>query len=237
MKRLLVVGAAKASLGASVVYEAEHGTAEWSVETAGISGDENASVDARNAREVARFFLERSSYDAVVCTVGISRPAGIVGDESDLADLVSRLDLSFDVNTLAPLRLLAGYMQRMKQYGSTHGQFVAISSNSAHIARRRSIPYCASKAALSMAIRCTARELAETERWRNLLVYGYEPGLIMGTPMTEGTAAAFEGPLTRIPGAPAGLERTFLARTIMGNLNNPHRGLNGVMMRLDGGEQ
>lgn len=55
-----------------------------------------------------------------------------------------------------------------------------IASDAARIPMRHSIAYCSSKAALVMAVRCAARELAPS--WR---VNAVSPGIVAGTPMTE----------------------------------------------------
>ena len=65
-----------------------------------------------------------------------------------------------------------------------------------------------------------------------------ELGLLKGTPMTQATREQFpDVPLSRIPGAPEGLELREVAGTILTNLLNPTHALNGVMLRLDAGEQ
>ena len=58
---------------------------------------------------------------------------------------------------------------------------VAITSDAAYRPMRTSLAYCASKAALDMAIRCASRELAP-RGWR---INGVAPGKVADTPMTE----------------------------------------------------
>lgn len=113
-------------------------------------------------------------------------------------------------------------------------RFVAISSNSAHIPRRGSMPYCASKAALSMALRVAARELAN----KNVAVWGYEPGLLAGTPMSEQTRRDFgTDPLHRMPGVSwEGLPVGDLAQQIVQDISTFSVAHNGLMIPFDGGE-
>jgi NAD(P)-dependent dehydrogenase (short-subunit alcohol dehydrogenase family) len=64
---------------------------------------------------------------------------------------------------------------------------VAITSDAATRPMRNSMAYCASKAALTMAVRCAARELAP-----GVQVNAIAPGIIADTPMTEYTDQAVE---------------------------------------------
>jgi NAD(P)-dependent dehydrogenase (short-subunit alcohol dehydrogenase family) len=57
---------------------------------------------------------------------------------------------------------------------------VAVSSDAAERPMRTSIAYCASKAALNMAVKVAARELAPEIR-----VNAVSPGMVSGTAMTE----------------------------------------------------
>jgi NAD(P)-dependent dehydrogenase (short-subunit alcohol dehydrogenase family) len=169
----------------------------------------------------------------VVCTAGINVPFSLRAE-----GMPGGMEAHFAVNALGPMQVLQEWVHMLEstEVGTMPGpkQFVAISSNSAHIARRQSIAYCASKAALSMALRCAAREIAG----EGMLVYGYEPGLMAGTPMTAGSADAFPGALHRMPGVkPDGLSTLDMAGTIVANLTRPNMALHGTMLRLDAGEQ
>lgn len=68
---------------------------------------------------------------------------------------------------------------------------VAISSDAAEIPMRGSVAYCASKAALNMAVKVLARELAPLHR-----INAVSPGMVDGTPMTayiDSTIPIFRG--------------------------------------------
>lgn len=226
---ILVVGARPNSLGSAVCERlADEG---YVYETAGISG-ETWEMDINDQADI-KSVLNAVKPSQIVCTVGINQPKGLRED-----GLWEAMSLSANANYIGPIILLQEWLQ-MLDNNDTIGtdsprQFVAISSNSAHIARRNSISYCASKAALSMALRCAAREIAGEGR----LVYGYEPGLIAGTPMSADSAAQFDGPLHRMYGVGAqGLFAYSLAEIIVDNLKHPSMALNGAMIRLDAGEQ
>jgi NAD(P)-dependent dehydrogenase (short-subunit alcohol dehydrogenase family) len=72
-------------------------------------------------------------------------------------------------------------IQVLAQYGREQYNVVAISSDAAWRAMRTSLAYCASKAALEMAIRVASREYA-AKGWR---INGVAPGKVAGTKMTE----------------------------------------------------
>lgn len=248
--RLLIIGAAPHSLGEAVATVARTGV--WSFEkvaTAGITPAseniphgvyEDYKLDVRNSGSINEI-LGAVCPDIVVCTVGINEPSSI---ESSYLGLV--LQEAFSINVIGVLEVLRHFMKRPGSgywndgNGGTSKKFVAISSNSARIPRRRSLAYCASKAALSMALRVAARELAGAEP--SCQVWGYEPGLLAGTPMTTATEQFFgegdpETVLHRMPGFPAGgLNPVQLAQQIVNDVANYTPALNGVMIPFDGGE-
>lgn len=242
---LLVVGAREGSLGHYVGSVAtERG---WTVTTAGVSGDEDMHFDIANHGSVHALFPEDMGepWHSIVCTAGVNYEGGIKDDS-----IRGKLDQSLLINTTGPLHLLHAWQDWwLYHIDETHMErdvalgedvpmyplhFVAISSNSARIARSQSLAYCASKAALSMGIRCAARELADT--WLN--VYAYEPGWLSGTPMSKEVNARFEygQPRHRIPGDRT-CDPAALAHMIVRNLANWYSSLNGCTLRLDGGEQ
>lgn len=226
---VLVVGSRPGSLGSAVRDILQNKGLR--VATAGISGEE-LYCDVMSTTDTADV-MNAVRPSQVVCTVGINEAYSLRAD-GFLGGVAEHLD----VNLMGPIRLLQYWVHMLEstEVGTMPGpkQFVAVSSNSAHIARRQSLAYCASKAALSMALRVAARELAG----EGLLVYGYEPGLLAGTPMTAGSADAFPGPLHRMPGVkPEGLSVRDFAATIVANLTHPNQALHGAMLRLDAGEQ
>jgi NAD(P)-dependent dehydrogenase (short-subunit alcohol dehydrogenase family) len=229
--RVLVVGAGAHSLGAALVTELTMGSyAFGEVVTAGL-GEEQHPLDVRHGSMV-RDVLRTVCPDIVLCTVGINEPASIT-----TTMLGMLMEQSFHVNTLGVLLMLHHFIDSPPSgqwRGSPAKKFVAISSNSARIPRRRSLAYCASKAALSMGLRVAARELAGT----GMCVWGYEPGLLAGTPMTDAVATTYDGPLHRMPGVGVnGLAVGPLAATIVADVANAGAGYHGVLFSYDAGEQ
>lgn len=245
MDRLLVVGARPASLGAAV--------AEWGqrkmmdVTTAGISG-EDVVLDVTIGSDLRRLFAETAEpiFDHIVCTVGINGEASMAKGfwEAAMRD-------HMEINAYAPLRLMDYWLRSWRQYSKIIDdrgmesrsirpkQFIAISSNSAQVARSRSVAYCASKAALSMALRCTAREVAD--EGLPCVVTAYEPGWLEGTPMSEEVQQRlYSDPtvtnLHRIPGG-KGIDVWDLAAVIVNQIQLGSAMFNGCTIRLDGGEQ
>jgi 2,3-dihydro-2,3-dihydroxybenzoate dehydrogenase len=229
--RALIVGAQPNSLGEEIVRAIPRFDKYADVDTAGVSGKEDYSLDLTSSGMCPEFFQEHAQYDTVVCTAGINTPTDI----QDLT-LFDNLNDHWKVNALGHVRLLRAWLNNCGPFPSHRwGQFVSISSNSAHIARKNSMAYCMTKAALSMAIRVVGREQGTSNR----LVYAWEPGAIDDTPMTKEVLAQLAPgvPLSRSPGAPRGMDKVALAETIAGTLCTPHAGLQGMTLRIDGGEQ
>lgn len=248
-RTVLVIGTRKYSLGwwiaetlkalyvDSLPEEAnETSDGRWNIVTAGVdSNEERIFLDLAGSRfEHLLGVLNGVNPDHIICTAGINQ------QRSDFKTLSEWYDEHYLSNVIGPMRLLEAwettcggpFAERPEKLGFAR-HYVAISSNSAHIARTYSAAYCASKAALSMALRCKAREM----KGQPFVVYGYEPGLLAGTPMTDevnarlGTKAA-----SRIPGHPEGLPTPNLAAMVVRNLNSSYE-LNGCLLRVDGGDQ
>ena len=209
--RLLVIGAREGSLGAAITLYALGSGLE--VVTAGVSG-EDYSLNVEMPATITDA-LRKTSPAHIICTVGIN----------SMSDR-----LAMEVNYHGVMDVLDMWLPH-----ANGGQFVAISSNSAHIARTKSRAYCASKAALSMGIRCAARENAG----RDALIYAWEFGLLDGTPMTQAVARRLAPgtPLTRMPGHPRGQSVHGAAQLVVDTLRAGTTALNGTTLRVDGGDQ
>lgn len=224
---VLVIGARPDSLG-SAVANVLRGKG-FGVATAGISGEEHF-LDITNPADIKHIIRETHPSDIVV-TSGVNLPSNLRADGFEV-----NMRMSFDVNVGGPMMVMNEWLNHLNDYPNLKRNaraFVAVSSNSANIARRGSVPYCASKAALSMAIRCAARELAGSP----FLVYGWEPGLLRGTPMTQSTEAIFGPAQSRMPGAESGLDPDKMAELMVMMLLRPTIALNGALLRADAGEQ
>lgn len=228
---VLVVGAAKGSLGQAIVDELRECDWEFGlVYTAGIT-DEETRLDLLRSPRITEV-LTGLRPDIIVCTVGVNQPVDILD-----GFLPAKMANAFSTNVTGVMDLLRHFVVSPVRADRADNvkKFVAISSNSARIARRNSIAYCASKAALSMALRVAARELAPGGQ---VMVWGYEPGLLDGTPMTQETAAQFAGPLHRMPGVPPeGIPPRDLARRIVQDLATVSYAHNGLIIPFDANEQ
>lgn len=207
------------------------------METAGITEEEHKLPDLTLNGSIAYmhdFFVEKR-YDHVVCTVGVNTPGTITG-----GGWIGALDKQMRSNYLVPMILLGEWCRSWRDTEALQGQpphhYVAISSNSARIARGGSGGYCASKAALSMGLRCAARQMAHLP----FAIYGYEPGWLADTPMSKAVQMRLLSKgvdqLHRIP-SKAPIYVADLARMIVNNIQIGGRALNGCMIPVDGGEQ
>jgi len=193
------------------------------------SSPDTFNLDVTNAAQVAKFFREQDPFDSVVYAAGRNGEAGI----SNINFTRTAKDI-MDVNYHGVVAALQAWARTtVKNPGLSPKHFVVVSSNSAHVARSRSSAYCASKAAVSMLVRCVARELA----FNTFTIWAVEPGFIEDTPMSTELIRRLEGvPAHRIPG-----ERTLtaasLAAYIMKGINGDFTWLNGTTLRIDGGEQ
>lgn len=217
-EKLLVFGARKKSIGQTVariwndMYDAP-------AVTAGISGEEEYSLSLEDDLEVNEL-LTKVNPTRVLVTTGINEAY----EAPDTFD--EWMDRHLHVNVTLPMSILATWLEcGMAPPG---GHFVVLSSNAAHIPRSQSMAYNASKAALSMAIRCAARDIGKAGI--PMSVYGWEPGLVKGTPMTAGRGG------TRMLGLPEGMPRRALASQIANALAFGGPEYNGVLIRLDAGE-
>jgi NAD(P)-dependent dehydrogenase (short-subunit alcohol dehydrogenase family) len=216
---LLIWGARKKSIGDAVrkmwIDMFDHAT----VTTAGISGEEDFLVNTSDEEEVNAIY-EKVKPKFVLCTIGRNETLEEYG-----GPLEGWLQDMFDANVTTPMSLLNTWLEHDIPAGA---QYIVISSNSAHIPRSNSMAYCATKAALSMAVRCAARDLQKAGF--DLTVYGWEPGLVKGTPMSEGRDG------TRMLGLPQGISRRSLAHQIVGAMAFGGAEYSGTLIRLDNGE-
>jgi NAD(P)-dependent dehydrogenase (short-subunit alcohol dehydrogenase family) len=225
VKRVLIIGAQPNSLGFALARQFT--LPLYGVATAGISGHESYECSLLEMDQVIKVLDEYKPH-IIICTAGINRSTQPITTATPrwLIDTYEQMAVNFE----GPINLLAAAVSPAMDIPVE--QVIMISSNSAHIARRNSLGYCASKAALSMAVRVAGRELAGDP-----LVYGYELGLLKGTPMTVATEEAFGPAQSRMVGAEGGLDTWQVARHIVNVVGSPWQGLNGTLQRLDAGEQ
>lgn len=215
---LLIFGARKKSIG-DAVKKMWMDMFDGNVVTAGISGEEDYTCLASDEDEVRNVF-NTVKPDHVLVTIGRNESLEDFNGQTEswLAD-------HFDTNVVLPMSILSIWLEYQPSKSS---HFVVISSNSAHIPRSGSMAYCSTKAALSMAVRCAARDLQKAGM--GPIVYGWEPGLVKGTPMSADKGG------TRMLGLPEGIGRRALAHQIVGALAFGGAEYSGVLVRLDNGE-
>lgn len=263
--RLLVVGVGPQTLGEDIVDQAKHHPyfGKGDVFQADLLGDGEGSgneegiryIDVRNVASV-RHVLKTLSPTHVICTAGINT---FVNDSIHLSRGEKRDQLmhrsmihSLGTNAIGPIMMAYAWLDMLSEgrhvvpevpdwtltEAAQGFHFSVISSNSAHIARTASAPYCMSKAALSMGMRCIAREVARARM--PVAFTTYEPGFLSGTPMSmtiAGSTDEFqEAKYHRIPSGLA-MQPTDLAEVILNNMATSWNLMNGACIRLDGGEQ
>jgi len=101
----------------------------------------------------------------------------------DWLDNVAYMDFKrlMDINTYGFINVMQGLLDADATHPTVSRSVVAITSDAAWRPMRTSLAYCASKAALEMAVRVAARELAPIG-WK---VNAVAPGKVADTPMTE----------------------------------------------------
>lgn len=136
------------------------------------------------SRHAVRTFMEAAGpFKYIVYSAGVNQLAWM----SDPAVTAIAED-AYDVNCAGFILVVS---EHIRQYPESALSAVAVSSDAAEIPMRGSVAYCASKAALNMAVRVMARELAPIHR-----INAVAPGMVDGTPMTEyidKTVPAFRG--------------------------------------------
>jgi len=133
-----------------------------------------SQLDVTDLESIDKFF-ERQVRDYgvphyILYAAGIKDLAFIADTDIDSVKNV------FDVNVFGFFNIV----KKMQDIAHGGGRICAISSEAAITPMRTSLSYCASKAALNMAIRCAARELGED--W---VITGIMPTAVAGTRMTN----------------------------------------------------
>lgn len=139
-------------------------------------------LDVKYQAHMEQYVHEAGPFDYIVYTAGVNQLEWV----SELSSWSLRK--TFEVNLFGFI-LVCG--AQAKAYPDHETRAITVVSDSSHTPMRGSIAYCSSKAALVMAIKCLARELAPT--WS---VNGISPGIIEDTPMTDyidSTVPGFRG--------------------------------------------
>jgi len=130
-----------------------------------------AVCDVQFPSDITEIAAEKGPFDAVLYCAGVN----FLEWTQDIKE--EHLMRTFDVNVMGFIRVLR---ELARTQLSHHTSIVAISSDADRTPMRTSMAYCASKAALSMAVRVAAREHAPY--WR---VNAIAPAAIEGTEMSK----------------------------------------------------
>lgn len=140
------------------------------------------SVDVRDFNALKSFLrnhTKKEPFKYVVFTAGVNELAWVRDlNKSQVLD-------HYETNVVGFTNLLSALFWYNGQGKAEPPRVVAISSDAARRPMRASLPYCASKAALDMAVRCAARELGP-DGWR---INAVAPGMTAPTGMSESVDA------------------------------------------------
>jgi len=130
-------------------------------------------LDVNFPQDILKYVDDNGPFKYIVYSPGVNVLRWI----KDLGWPGSIFDQTWSVNCAGFVHLLGCHERRFPE---AEGSIVAVSSDAARRPMRGSISYCSSKAALDMAVKCAARELAP--RWR---VNAVSPGMTDNTGMTR----------------------------------------------------
>jgi NAD(P)-dependent dehydrogenase (short-subunit alcohol dehydrogenase family) len=128
-------------------------------------------IDAHQASEYVRM---HGPFNQIVYSAGVNKLAWVSDLGRNRTGILAEI---FSVNVLGFIDLMSAHE---RWWPEATGSAVVITSDAAERPMRGSTAYCASKAALNMAVRCMARELAP--RWR---INAIAPGMTSDTEMTR----------------------------------------------------
>lgn len=157
-------------------------------EGARLFGDVDWTVPSPNRLNIAKepdildFVSDNGPYEYIVYSAGWNKLDWV----KDLSS--NELCEAFHVNVFGFVMLLGALELK---YPETNFSAVSIVSDAAKNPMRGSLAYCASKAAMAMAIKCMAREWAGKHR-----VNGVAPAVVADTPMSkyiDATVPGFRG--------------------------------------------
>lgn len=166
MENVWVIGGTS-GIGAAVAHEL--GMSELYK----VTMTDEHTTNVVNTAELARFYRREGPFDHIVYSAGVNRLSWLKDTK------IIEVMMIMDINVVGFIRVVSLVAQN--NMGMDKPKSVtAIVSDAATHPMRGSIAYCASKAALAMAVKCAARELAP-----HIRVNGVSPGVVEGTPMTN----------------------------------------------------
>jgi NAD(P)-dependent dehydrogenase (short-subunit alcohol dehydrogenase family) len=229
--KTLVIGAHTFGIGDAFV---EHWGGHWFPEGAdwdNMYQPTREELDVRDNQSIMLYMMNHGPFDAIVYSAGVSQLKWV-------PELTWRdLDRVYDVNVAGAILVAASHSNRFPEHPV---RYAVVVSDAAHTPMRGSIAYTTSKAALEMAVRNMARELAPV--WT---VVGVSPGVVEATGMTRELAKAipeFRGwtadQAREYEGNPPIGRRVYkseVAETLWFALTGP-QALNGSIITINGGK-
>lgn len=189
-------------------------------------------MDVTSNNDVERAVREEGPFSHIIYSAGINKLAWVRTHKINFL-----MQDMFDTNCAG---FVAVVSTCLRLWPAEPISAVAVSSDAARIPMRGSVAYCASKAALDMAVRTMARELAPVHR-----INAVAPGMVDGTPMTEYIDSAipeFRGWSPEYAreyersGTPSERRATLdeVAETIVWVLTGPEQ-MTGTIVEINGG--
>jgi NAD(P)-dependent dehydrogenase (short-subunit alcohol dehydrogenase family) len=192
-------------------------------------------VNVALSYRVEPYIRDNGPFDYIVYSAGINNLQWIKDFHEDDG---RNMKVTFNVNAAGFVNLASHHMH----YWPDHKvSAVVVSSDAAELPMRGSLAYCVSKAALDMAVKVMARELAPL--WR---VNAVAPGMVEGTNMTkyiDETIPGFRGWTPEYAreyeksSVPSGRRATLeeVAETIRWVLLGPEQ-MTGAIVKINGGK-
>jgi NAD(P)-dependent dehydrogenase (short-subunit alcohol dehydrogenase family) len=192
-------------------------------------------VNVRNKGHIKNYLIHNGPFRYIVYSAGVNNLQWII-DYSRRNYL--NFDYAIDVNVGGFVSVVS---EHVDAWPDAKVSAVAVSSDAAEIPMRGSLAYCVSKAALDMAVKVMARELAPL--WR---VNAVAPGMVEGTAMTkyiDETIPKFRGWTPEYAreyeraSVPSGRRATLeeVAETIRWVLLGPEQ-MTGAIIKINGGK-
>lgn len=167
-KRRLVIGAHTAGIGDAVI---ERSKLLWGGETDTVAPT-RAQLDLDESSSVWAYLAINGPFDEIVYSAGISKLQWItdITNHTDVSDVMG-------INATGAVLIAAAHSNMFPDHAV---RYAVVVSDASDTPMRGSIAYCMSKAALEMAVRVMARELAPL--WT---VVAVSPGVVDDTGMTN----------------------------------------------------
>jgi sorbitol-6-phosphate 2-dehydrogenase len=128
-------------------------------------------LDVDAPYSIDRYVREFGPFTHIVYSAGLNRLFWVTHRKISFM-----MEDMYSVNCAGFVELIGSHV---RLYPTAYLSAVAVSSDASRIPMRGSVAYCSSKAALNMAVKVMARELAPLHR-----INAVAPGMVEGTPMT-----------------------------------------------------